>query len=55
MNRLRRLAAAVLAALTAAALAACGPVTPPSHYGSCPAGQHWLAPLSGQQEWECAR
>lgn len=43
---------AVVALLTATAVAACTPAAHPTHFGDCPAGQHWVQ--QGQQ-WECAR
>jgi hypothetical protein len=51
----RLLAAAVLAAVTAAGTAACSPTPPATHFGNCPPRQHWADPTGTSFGWECVR
>jgi hypothetical protein len=57
MTRARRMLAVLALALPlAVGVAACSPTpaSPPSHFGNCPAGEHWQQAKLSNFGWECA-
>lgn len=44
---------AVIAVIVVVAVSACNSSAPPTHFGSCPVGQHWVQLPTGL--WACQR